>query len=337
MTKPYIGGQAVLEGVMMRSPKSFVVVVRRPDGQIAVRERAWDTLWPKLKFLRWPLFRGAIVLIEAMHNGFSALQFSAEHAIPEEKPAEGKKAPPAAADGKKKDLGTTAMMVVATVLMVGLFMALPHLLTYGIGLLVGPAMDTQSALFQLVDGLLRIVILVGYILAISRTRDAKRLFGYHGAEHKAIWAYESGGPLTVAEARKFTTIHPRCGTSFLFVVVAVAVLVHLALIPFIPRLHPGMLLNTLFMFGVKLPMLFPIAGISYELQRLSAKESCPAILRWLTKPGLWMQRITTNEPSDDQLEIAVLSLERALAREEGRSKAPDGVAIYPDFAVAASI
>ena len=317
---------------MMRSPKSFVVVVRRPDGKIAVREQAWETLLPRLKFLRWPLARGAIVLLESLHNGFSALKFSADHAMPEE-PGQ-----PAVVEGaQKKDAGTTLMLGVATVLMVGLFIALPHLLTYGIGRLVGPAMDTQRVLFHLVDGLLRIVILVGYILAISRTKDAKRLFQYHGAEHKVIWAYESGAPLSVESARKFSTLHPRCGTSFLFVVVAVAVLVHLVLIPFIPRMHPSDLVNTLLMVLVKVPMALPIAGFAYELQRLSAKDNCPAIIRWLTRPGMWMQRITTKEPTDDQLEIAVLSLERAMAREEGRSKAPDGVAIYPDFAVAASI
>ncbi len=317
----------MVEGVMMRSPKSFVVVVRRPDGRIAVREQPWETLWPKLTPLRWPFLRGAVVLAESLHNGFSALKFSAEHALPEEEGGQGAEA----------GAGTSLFLALGTVMAVGLFMAAPHLLTYGVGRLLGIPMDTQSAQFQLVDGLFRVVILVGYILAISGTKDAGRLFQYHGAEHKTIWAYESGGPLTVENARKFSTLHPRCGTSFLFVVVALAVVVHLALIPFLPRLHPDPLPNTLLMMLVKLPMLFPIAGLSYELQRLSARDGSPAFVRLLVRPGLWLQRITTKEPTDDQLEIAVLALERALAREEGRSKAPDGVAVYPDFAVAASL
>jgi uncharacterized protein YqhQ len=328
LSKPYIGGQAVVEGVMMRSPKSFVVAVRRPDGSIAVREQEWTTLLPALTFLRWPLLRGAVVLLESMHNGFSALKFSSEHALPEE--------PPAAGRGKASDWGSSAMLFFATAVMVLLFIAAPHLLTYGLGrLLGGGRLDSGRPLFHMVDGVIRIVILVGYILAISRTREAGRLFQYHGAEHKAIWAYESGQPLTVEGARGFTTLHPRCGTSFLFVVVCVAVLLHVALIPFVPRLHPNELVNQLLLVLVKVPLAFPIAGIAYELQRLSARESCPRLIQWLTRPGLWMQNITTREPTPEQLEIAVLALARALAREQGRALAPDGVSIYPSFALAA--
>jgi uncharacterized protein YqhQ len=316
---PYIGGQAVIEGVMMRSPSSFVVAVRRPDQSIAVREQRWESFFPTLKFLRWPLLRGAIVLLESLHNGFSALKFSADQSVSQEE------------SRPEKQRGSTLILAVATVAMVGLFIALPHLITYGIGRLVGPAMDTRGPLFHLVDGVMRIAILLGYILLIARTQEAARLFQYHGAEHKAIWTYESGLPLTVANAKPFTTFHPRCGTSFLFVVVLVAVLVHLALIPFIPRLHSNDLVNQLLLVLIKVPIAFPIAGIAYELQRWSARDGCPAIIQWLTRPGLWLQRITTREPSDTQLEIALLALERALAREEGRSKAADGVVVYPSY------
>jgi uncharacterized protein YqhQ len=177
----------------------------------------------------------------------------------------------------------------------------------------------------------RLALLLGYILLISRTREAMRLFQYHGAEHKAIWTYESGLPLTVANARPFTTLHPRCGTSFLFVVVLVAVLVHVAVIPFIPQLHPNALVNQLLLVLIKVPIAFPIAGIAYELQRLSAKERCPAVIQWLVRPGMWMQRITTREPTDQQLEIALVALERALAREQGRSKRPNGVSFYSSY------
>ena len=322
--KPYIGGQAVIEGVMMRSPKSFVVAVRRPDGSIAIREQAWENILTSLSFLRWPIFRGALVLLESLHNGYSALNFSALHGLPAEaQPKEG-----------ESQGSSSAMLTVATVFMVGLFIALPHLLTWVVGRFVGPAMDTSGPLFHVVDGAFRIAILVGYISLLSRTKDAKRLFQYHGAEHKAIWTYESGQPLTVENARRFTTLHPRCGTSFLFIVVAVAVLLHIALLPLVPRMSSNDLINQLLLVLIKVPLALPIAGLAYEFQRWSAKDNAPKFVRWLTTPGLWMQRITTIEPSDDQLEIALLSLEHALAREQGAPKASDGVTIYPDFQLA---
>jgi uncharacterized protein YqhQ len=328
VSKAYIGGQAVLEGVMMRSPKSFVVAVRRPDGTIAVREQDWNTLWPTLKFLRWPLVRGAVVLLESMHNGFSALKFSADQALPADEPA--------IASSGKSNISSTALLAVATVSMALLFIAAPHLLTYGLCYLLGGSIDTTRPLFHVIDGVFRIAILVGYMLAISRTKEMARVFQYHGAEHKAIWAYESGGPLTVERAQTFTTLHPRCGTSFLFVVVMVAVLLHVALIPLVPRLHANALVNQLLLVLIKLPLAFPIAGLAYELQRISAKPNCPRPIQWLVQPGIWMQNITTREPSDDQMEIAVVALERALAREEGRARAAVGVNVYPSFAMASS-
>jgi uncharacterized protein YqhQ len=359
--QPYIGGQAVIEGVMMRSPKSFVVAVRRPDTKIAIRERAWQVLWPSLKFLRWPVFRGAVVLAESLHNGFSALKFSAEHGLPPEEQGKkggvsatslmafvmgllmsGPEAPPPGPAGtpappQKKDAGADAMLLMVTGVMLVFFIGLPHLLTWLIGKAVGPgSLDTQGFGFHLVDGAMRILVLVGYLFALSRTKDAHRLFEYHGAEHKAIWTYEGFKPLTVTEARPYTTLHPRCGTSFLFIVVGVAVLLHVALLPLLPRLHPNEFVNQLLMVLIKVPMAFPIAGLAYELQRWSAKDSCPAFITWLTRPGIWMQNITTQPPSDEQLEIALLSLDRALAREEGKPKSPEGVMIYESFERAAA-
>lgn len=314
----------MLGGVMMRSPKSFVVAVRRPDGAIAVREQAWEAYLPRLKFLRWPIFRGALVLAESMHNGYSALKFSAEQALPEGEVA------------SEGGAGSDAMLLLATVVMAALFIAAPHLLTFGVIRLFHWQITTHSAWFHLIDGFFRIAILLGYIGAIAGTDDARRLFQFHGAEHKSIWAYESEQALTVENARRFTTLHPRCGTSFLFVVVCIAVLVHLALIPFLPQLSPNPWLNQLLLIGVKLPLAFPIAGLAYELQKLSARASCPRWLKWLTAPGMWLQRITTQEPTDAQLEIALIALERALAVEEGRIQAREGVVVYPSFALALS-
>jgi uncharacterized protein YqhQ len=329
--KPYIGGQAVLEGVMMRSPHSFVVAVRRPDGTIAVRDQVWGALLPKAKVLRWPFMRGAVVLLESLHNGFSAIKFSADQAMPDSSQDSSKEGAPSSG---LSETGSSMLLFMATLVMVGLFIAAPHLLTYAVARLFHVPLDPQGVAFHVVDGAFRIVILLGYILAISRSKEAKRLFQYHGAEHKAIWAYESGKALTVENARAFTTLHPRCGTSFLFIVVLVAVALHALIIPFVPRMSSHDFVNQLFLIGVKVPLAFPVAGLAYELQRLSAKPSCPRWLTLLMRPGMWMQHITTREPTADQLEIALLALGRALAREEGRAPATEGVRIYPDFAVA---
>ena len=328
--RPYIGGQAVLEGVMMRSPASLVVAVRRPDGQIAVREEAWETLWPKARFLSKPFFRGAVVLIESVWNGFTALAFSAEQAESAEAPAVEPSAPVSEAK-PTGDLARGLMLGVSFLFMVALFIAAPHLLTLGAFKLLGRDPSLKGMLFHLVDGVFRIAILVGWLALVARTKDAQRLFQYHGAEHKAIWTYESRLPLTVANAREFTTQHPRCGTSFLFVVVGVAVLLHIVVLPFVPTVSAVGTVQTLFVLFLKVLLAFPVAGIAYELQRRSARADCPRVLRALVSPGMWLQRITTLEPTDDQLEIALLALDRALAREEGRPRAVDGVQVYPDF------
>ncbi len=351
--RPYIGGQAVIEGVMMRSPKSFVTAVRTPQGKIAIREQGWETLWPKLKFLRWPFFRGAVVLAESLHNGFTALKFSSDYGLPEEQGgkkslpvstflafvmaaisagADAEPSAPGPAAPKKESSG--ALLGIATVVMMAFFIALPHALTWLLGKAIGPGFDTQGAMFHLVDGVFRVLILVGYMWALSKTKDARRLFEYHGAEHKAIWAYEKERPLTVPEAQAFTTRHPRCGTSFLFLVVGVAVTIHLLLLPWIPRLHPNELVNQALMVLIKLPMAFPIAGVAYELQRWSAKPSCPGFVKLLVQPGIWLQGITTQPPSDEQQQIALVSLGRALAREQGQAKDGEGVHVFDGFETA---
>jgi len=219
---------------------------------------------------------------------------------------------------------------------VGLFIAAPHLLTLALFKLLGRDPSLKGLLFHVVDGVFRIAILVGWLALVARTKDAQRLFQYHGAEHKAIWTYESRLPLTVENARRFTTQHPRCGTSFLFVVVGVAVLLHVLVLPFVPTVSSVGTVQTLFVLGLKILLAFPVAGIAYELQKRSARADCPPVLKALVSPGLWLQKITTVEPTDAQLEIALLALDRALAREEGRPRAGDGVQVYPDFSVAAA-
>jgi uncharacterized protein YqhQ len=348
---PNVGGQAVIEGVMMRSPRSFVVAVRRPDGKIALREQAWKNFWPSLRFFRWPFFRGVMVLVESLHNGYVALEFSAQQAEPptgNAQPSSNKTAPPpgdatlpqegvatssedTTSMPKGGGVGMAFSMVLATFLALGLFVALPHLLTWGVGAWTNTPLDTDGFAFHLVDGILRLLIFVGYLLLLSKSKDVQSMFAYHGAEHKAIWAYESQKELRVEEARPFGTLHPRCGTSFLFVVVGVAVFFHVVFLPWVPRLHDNNWVNQLLLILVKLPMVFPIAGVAYELQRLTAKKDCPRALRWLALPGMWLQRITTRPPTDAQLEIALLALQRTLKREEAAEALPEGLFVFDDF------
>ena len=323
--KPYIGGQAVLEGVMMRSPGSFVVAVRRPGGEIAVRAEPWDNLFTRYRLFRLPLLRGAVVLLESLWNGLSALNFSAEHAAPEEeqgKPVE-----------KPSQLAIAMTLVVSLAMGLALFVGVPHLATWGLGKLAGHPLDTTTFAFHAIDGVLRLAMFLAYLGLISRMPDIRRVFQYHGAEHKTIWAYERLGSFDVDDAARQTTLHPRCGTSFLLLVVAVSIALFAMVLPMFGQLAENELANMLLLLLVKLPLMFPIAGISFELQRLSARHPENAILRLLTAPGLWMQRITTREPTRDQLEIAVLAMKRCIAYEEGRLT-ERGVTIYPAYAEA---
>lgn len=322
VAKPYIGGQAVLEGVMMRSPGSFVVAVRRPGGDIAVRAEPWENIFTRYKLFRLPLLRGAVVLIESLWNGFAALNFSAEHAAPEEegsKPVE-----------KPSQLAIGATLAMSLAFGLALFVGLPHLLTWGLGQLAGHPLDTTSFAFHAIDGALRLVIFVLYLGLISLMPDIRRVFQYHGAEHKTIWAYETSGSFDVDDAARQTTLHPRCGTSFLLIVVGVSIVLFATVFPMLPRFAEGEFANTLMLLLVKLPLMIPVAGLSFELQRLSARYPRNAILRLMTAPGLWMQRITTKEPSRDQLEIAVLAMKRCIAYEEGRLT-ERGVTLHRDF------
>lgn len=319
--QPVIGGQAVIEGVMMRSPRSFAVAVRRPDGSIVVREEAWLSFSERFRFLRWPLFRGANMLIESMANGLSALNFSAREAMPEEERGDGE------AKDDRKGVSLWLTLAISLGFAVALFKGVPHLATWGLGELIGKggetALPVTGSSFHLVDGLIRLAVFAGYILLISRLPDVKRLFMYHGAEHKSVHAFEKQKPLEVAAAREESTAHPRCGTSLILLVIAVSVFVFAAAIPFLPTVSESSFLQALFALGIKIPLLLPVAGLAYEAQRLAAKRPNHPLVRALIAPGMLMQRLTTREPTDPELEVALTALRKAWWREqEARRAAP---------------
>jgi len=294
-----IGGQAVLEGVMMRSPHAFVVAVRKggkPDAEIAVLKQIIKPIGERFPFLKKKIVRGSAALFEALWLGIRALNFSANEAIEEGE------------DGKKEEISPLAMagtMVVAIAFSLGLFLALPLLITNLLGAHYG-SVGKNSLLFNLTDGVLRMALFLGYVSGISYMKDIRRVFEYHGAEHKAIAAHEAGVEMTVANARPYSRIHPRCGTSFLLIVMALSIL----LFSIIPGSWP------LWAKGLSRLALLPlIAGLGYEFIKYSAKQCGNPLIKALMMPGLWLQRLTTREPSDDQIEVAIRSLDEALAME----------------------
>lgn len=307
-----VGGQAVLEGVMMRAPRSMTVAVRTPSGEIALKKDPlvpWSDRW---KAFKWPVVRGTVTLFSALALGIKALNFSAMCAVEED----GDEAPGAGGREKRKNKAITDValfltMAASLVLGLALFFYLPLWLT---ALMKGviPATETSSLVFNAVDGVFRILIFLAYIWGISRMKDIQRVFEYHGAEHKAIYAYESGAELTVEAARGYPRLHPRCGTSFLLVVM----LLSIAVFSFVPATAP---------FYVKAAsrlVLIPlIAGLSYELIKYSYKKKDNGLVAALVAPGLWLQRLTTREPDDSQIEVAIHALKNALMMEEGSEAA----------------
>ncbi|MGE5807662.1 MAG: DUF1385 domain-containing protein [Nitrospirota bacterium] len=293
-----IGGQAVLEGVMMRSPHAFTVAVRkggRPGAEVIVLRETIQPLSERYPLLKKKIIRGSAALFEALWLGIRALNFSANEAIESD-------------EGKKEEIGPLAMagtLIVAVAFSLGIFLALPLLITSLLGEHFG-AVGTNSVLFNLTDGVLRMALFLGYVSGISFMKDIRRVFEYHGAEHKAIAAYEAGVPLTVENARPYSRIHPRCGTSFLLAVIALSIL----LFSLIPGAWP------LWAKGLARIILLPvIAGLGYEFIKYSAKKCGNPVVKALMQPGLWLQRLTTREPSDDQIEVAIRSLGEALSME----------------------
>jgi len=279
-----VGGQAVIEGVMMRAPEGWAVAVRRPDGIIEAKRNDLPALTTRSRAARTPFVRGMLVLAESLTLGFKALSWSAEKSADEAEPV------------RRGEVVVT--MVVAIVVALGLFIFVP---VFAAGFLQRFLGDS-SVIFVFLDGLIRIGLIVGYIWLIGRSDDIQRVFQYHGAEHKTIHAYENGDPLDVSAIQKYSPRHPRCGTSFIVIVAMVAFVVFLLLAP----------LEFFWQVIARLALIPVIAGMSYELLKAAAGKPW---LEWASKPGMWIQSITTNEPDDNQVEVAVASLLAALDEE----------------------
>jgi uncharacterized protein YqhQ len=302
-TELAMGGQAVIEGVLMRSPFRVAIAVRTPDQKIAVKTYPYTPISKRVKFFGLPIVRGVVGMIESMKIGIEALNWSAETALPEEKDKPKKEA------GWMERAGIAISMLFAFAFGLGLFMYLPYLVAK---FFVGG--DQGQALFHLIAGSIRIIILVGYLLLISRWKDIHRVFQYHGSEHKSIFAYESGTELTSEKAMLQTRFHPRCGTSFLLIVALAAIVFFVIVDTFVVWMW-GSYSSVLTRLLIHLPLIPVVAGISYELLKFSSKHTKNRIVRAFIQPGLWLQKITTQEPDNSMCEVAVTALKTAMSKE----------------------
>lgn len=284
--KVYVGGQAVIEGVMMRGPEVIATAVREPAGTICVETEPVRSLSDRYPVLKKPMLRGVLALGESLVYGLKALSFSAQAAGEEEE------------ELTDKEIAMT--MVMAMVLAIGLFVIIP---TYAAKFLHEAL--TDPILLNLVEGLLRLAIFFGYVLAISQMKDIQRVFQYHGAEHKTIHAYEAGVDLTVENVRRYSRLHPRCGTNFLLIVM----LVSIVMFAFLG--WPDLWLRIL----SRIVLLPVVAGLAYEMIRFAGRSEASWVAVAI-QPGLWLQKLTTREPNDDQIEVAIRALEAAKPQDE---------------------
>ena len=295
-----VGGQAVMEGVMMRAPHSYCVAVRKGNGEIVTTELPLAKISDTYKIFKYPVFRGVGTLFQAMSLGMKALKFSADVSLEDAQAEEKKKAKPS------KELPSwvlAANLIFSLAMFIFMYKFIPlYLTTWLKG--IYPALGGRIP-FNLTDGLIRMVVFLIFMYGLSLMKDIRRVFEYHGAEHKVVFNFESGKPVNVENAQKFVTWHPRCGTSFLFVVMIVSIVFY-TVIPF-----DGFVAKLL----SRIALLPVIAGVSYELIRFAAKRR-GSVLATIAAPGLWLQRITTKPPADDQTAVAIRALEGAMALEE---------------------
>ena len=291
-----VGGQAVMEGVMMRAPHSYCVAVRKPSGEIVTEEQPIERMSEKYPLFKKPILRGLGMLGQAMTLGYRALKFSANAALDDG----------AAKDGAKPVELSSWLMTANLVFSLGFFIFLYKFVPLFLATSLGHAVPALSGRFatNMTDGVIRMAIFLAFLFLISRLKEIRRVFEYHGAEHKVVFNFESHQPLTVDNAQKFVTFHPRCGTSFLLVVMVISMIVY-ALLPFDSFTAK---------FLARIALLPLITGLSYELIRFAAKRQGTA-MGLLTAPGLWLQRITTKPPDDPAVTVAIHALEGAMALE----------------------
>ena len=297
-----MGGQAVIEGIMMRSPSAVATAVRKPDGKIVIDSFPFRSLTKRKRILGWPIIRGAVSLGEALYLGIKTLNWSAAIAAESEDGGD--------AENSLMDKIISALSILAAVAAgLGIFMLIPYWVTG----LVRESGGSQF-LFHIVAGLIRIVIFLLYLYVISMWKEIRRVFEYHGAEHKSIFAYEKNGEVDVESARGESRFHPRCGTSFLLITAIVVIflfaILDSLLIPVI-----GQYKTPVHRLLIHLPFIPLVAGVAYEILKISGRKRESRVWKLLIKPGLWLQHITTREPSDEQVEVAVAAIEASLSGE----------------------
>lgn len=281
MQKKLVGGQAVIEGVMMKTDDRCAVSVRKPNGKIKTKTKKLSPIGKKIKLLAWPFVRGTVVLFETLILGIDALSYSAREADEDEKPL--------------SKFAMAMTIIFAFIAALALFIALPLYLTKIV-------VADRGFLFNLIDGAFRLAIFFAYLLFVSFFKDIKRVFQYHGAEHMAVNCYEEGKPLTLENIKKFSTLHPRCGTAFVIIVLVISILVFSLITS----------QNMLVKLAGRIILLPVIAGVSYELLKFSSKFRKNKFVWALMQPGLLIQRITTKKPDEKQIEVAVTALKEAL-------------------------
>ena len=302
-----VGGQAVIEGVMIRSWAKVATAVRRPDGQIVSTDREFLPIVKRIKWLNIPIVRGVIGLFEMLYIGSKSLNFSAEVAIAAEEEQKRKEKPEQEPKPVKKQ--SDWMLGLTTFLALGLGILLFFFVPIWLSNLFG--IQRNAVAFNFLAGGFRVAIFLAYLFVLSRFKDFQRIFQYHGAEHMTIYAFEAGDPLDVSAIRKYPTMHPRCGTSFLILVALLAIFIY-SVSDAVYLLVTGIPPNVLERFGYHLLLLPLVAGGSYEVLKWSAKIRENWLGRAVVAPGIWLQKITTQPPSDDQIEVAIAALKGAL-------------------------
>ncbi len=312
--KTSIGGQAVIEGIMMRGPKESAIAVRKPDGEIIVEKKPVNSFVAKYKINKIPFVRGVFAFVESLVEGTKALMFSAEFFDIEEDDTKKKKEEMSeeeikkleAKEKKSLNFAIYFSVVVALIFSVGVFMMLP---TFLVGLVRDYIGITNNIFTTLIEGIIRILIFLAYVVLVSKMEDIKRVFQYHGAEHKTIFCYEAGEELTIENVKKQKRLHPRCGTSFLIFVMIISII----LFSFISWE------DKIMRIVIRLLLLPVVAGISYEIIKFAGRHD-GAIVRIISAPGMWLQKITTKEPDESQIEVAIEALKSVLTDDKNDDK-----------------